>query len=125
MVKQSLKNLQWLSPAMKNELLHLMCQQVDHSLEKRVKASGEFALILDEATDLAHRTQVALCLRLVFKDNIEERVICFDEASSTTGQALTDLSVDKMKNFDVKNKLKAGGVDGVLALLSNEKGLAR
>ena len=48
----------------------------------------------------------------------------FEQASSTTGQALTDLSVGKFKNLDLKNKLKAGGVDGALALLSEENGFA-
>ena len=65
--KQSLKKLQWLSPAIQNELLQLMSQQVHLRLEESVKASGGIAIILDEATDLAHRTQVALCLRFVFK----------------------------------------------------------
>ena len=60
--EQLQKRTQWTSPAIQNEILALLADQVLKRIVQDVQGSEKFAIILDETSDISRTEQVALSL---------------------------------------------------------------
>ena len=63
--EQLQKRTQWTSPAIQNEILSLLAEQVLKRIVQDVQESEKFAIILDETSDISRTEQVALCLSYI------------------------------------------------------------
>ena len=63
--EQLQKRTQWTSPAIQNEILALLAEQVLKRIVQDVQGSEKFAIILDETSDISRTEQVALCLSYI------------------------------------------------------------
>jgi hypothetical protein len=66
---------QFTSPSVQNEVLNIMSDLVVKDIVNDVHSSEYFSLIGDETSDISNREQVSVCLRYVFKGEIQERFI--------------------------------------------------
>ncbi len=87
---------------MQNEIVHCISTHISEQLKTKIKASGIFAVMLDETTDVGHVEQASVVIRSVDKDGIiSEDFVGFLEASETTGQGLANLLLSKLKEMDL------------------------
>ena len=70
-------------------------------------------MIADEVTDKSTTEQISICVRFVGKDSngelcLKESFVCFAEASSTSGEYIAQIIVDKFNEFGlVSDNLRA------------------
>ena len=123
--KGVLQRQQWLSPNIQNELIDLIAERVFARISERIKRAKFFGIIADETSDISKREQVSICFRFLLDGVIDERFFGFYDTISTTGEAITNLICDVVKDhgFDFNN-LVGLGFDGASAMKSEVKGVA-
>ena len=97
----------WLSHDIQNEILEIMAHSLLRKLLDGVKLNIYYSIIVDEATDVAFKEQVSICLRYM-SDNtndIHEDFVGMYETGSTTAETLTLLIKDALCRFglDLRN----------------------
>jgi hypothetical protein len=123
--KGVLHRLQWLAPAIQNEIIDLIANRVTIRISERLTKAQYFGCIADETSDIARREQVSVCVRFLHDGKVEERFLGFFDTASTTGEELAKLiiAVFIKHGFDLKD-LVGLGFDGASAMSSQEVGVA-
>ena len=94
----------WLSHDIQNEILEIMAHSLLRKLLDGVKLNTYYSIIVDEATDVAFKEQVSICLRYM-SDNtndIHEDFVGMYETGSTMAETLTLLIKDAL-GLDLHN----------------------
>ena len=76
-------------PAMINELIALVGQQVLRKLLEQIRAAFWFGIIADEPTDVSHKEQMSISIRWVDMDyTIHEDTLCLVQLENTRAETL-------------------------------------
>ena len=91
----------WLSHDIQNEILEIMAHSLLRKLLEGVKLNTYYSIIVDEATDLAFKEQVSICLRCMTDNtnDIHDDFVGMYEIGSTTAETLTLLIKDALCRF--------------------------
>ena len=88
-LQEWLKKSEYTSPAIINELIALMGQQVLRKLLEQIRAAFWFGIIADEATDVSHNKQMSISIRWVDMDyTIHEDTLCLVQLENTRAETL-------------------------------------
>ena len=88
-LREWLKKSEYTSPAIINELIALMGQQVLRKLLEQIRAAFWFGIIADEATDVSHNEQMSISIRWVDMDyTIHEDTLCLVQLEITRAETL-------------------------------------
>ena len=113
---------QWTSSTTQNELLEILSMFVHFEV---VRKSGEFAVIMDETSDISRSEQVSICLSYVVNGEKRETFIRFFRVKSTTGEALCELLCNVMRDMNPdRSKIVAACFDGASNKKGEHKGVA-
>ena len=124
--EQLQKRTQWTSPAIQNEILSLLAEQVLKRIVQDVQESEKFAIILDETSDISRTEQVALCLSYISGGIKKETFIGFYETNSTEGKVLYELVKKAINNLLLNTENIVGKCfDGAANMSGLYKGLSR
>lgn len=97
-------NFKWMHNTIINEILNLMAEDIRNRILSRIKKSKNFAILLDETSDISKLEQVSICTRIV-DDNLEvsEYFMEFCTTKNTKAESLLDIVTDffKRKGLDI------------------------
>ena len=92
MLQSQLKcHAQWTSPSIQNEILDIISSFVIERIIHNVLLSRNFALIMDETSDIIRAEQVSICLRHVLDGKTFETFVGFFSTESTEREILFKL----------------------------------
>lgn len=95
----------YLGNKIQNELIQLISAKVLETICSHIRKSKYYSVILDCTSDVSRQEQMSLVIRYVScEDNkveIRERFICFLSVSNSTGQCLTDILLNKLKELQI------------------------
>lgn len=119
-------NAKYTSHQIQNEIINLCGQQVQDNIVTSCRDSVYFSILVDESADISNTEQVAICLRYARSPNftIEENFVCFADTSETTGDVLSGIICNKMRdlNLDMSN-LVGQGYDGAANMSGHVRGV--
>lgn len=116
---------QWTSPSIQNELLEIIASFVVERIKHDVLLSKNFALIMDETSDISHVEQVSMCLRYVLAGESKETFIGFFSTMSTEGEVLYELVKKVLREHGLKLEDIVGECfDGASNMRGKRKGVA-
>jgi hypothetical protein len=125
-LKSQLKlHAQWTSPSIQNEILEIISHSVVQRITKDVQLSRNYALIMDETSDISRTEQVSICLRHVLDGITLETFLGFFSTISTEGEVLFEL----VKKVMTDHGLELGNIvgecfDGASNMSGVRKGVA-
>ncbi|XP_035712977.1 zinc finger MYM-type protein 1 [Folsomia candida] len=95
----------YLSPSIQNEFISIAGENIRREILKHIKSRKFFSIMFDATPDISHREQISEIIRTVkiSKDGcyIEENFIRFISFDGKTGEQLTKMIVDTLKNDDL------------------------
>ncbi|XP_028406786.1 zinc finger MYM-type protein 1-like [Dendronephthya gigantea] len=123
--RQLKSHIQWTSPSIQNEILNILSDFIVKRIKDDVLSCRNFAVIMDETSDISRIEQVSICLRYVLAGETLETFIGFFCTSSTEGIVLLEL----LKNVITENGLKLEDIvgecfDGASNMSGIHKGVA-
>ncbi len=90
-----LRKREYISPEIINEIITICGQMILRQLLQDISAADHFALIADEATDISHKEQMCIAIRLVDSSYaLHEAALGLVQVPDT--KALTLFNVSKM-----------------------------
>ena len=91
------------SPAIQNELLHIMGEMVQNIICSKIQEAGLFSILVDESKDCSKKEQLTLILRCIDlkKVTIHEYFLTFVEATTLDARGLTQYIVDMLKKHQL------------------------
>ncbi|KAF0713597.1 52 kDa repressor of the inhibitor of the protein kinase-like [Aphis craccivora] len=136
-IETSPKNCTMISSRIQNEIIVAVGDVIVGKIVKRIKKCKFFSILMDETTDISTIEQMTVCIRYVdtFCWIIREDFVGFVEMNSTTGLAIKNSILDKLKDIGLSiNNLRGQGYDGganmsgknngAQALIQNDQPLA-
>ena len=103
---------QWTSSTFQHELREILSKFVHERILEDVQKGEEFAVIMDETSDISRSEQVSICLSYVGNGEKREAFVGFFRVMSTTGEAYELLcNVVRGMNLDM-SKIVAACFDG-------------
>ena len=109
----------WTSSSIQTELIQILSDFVLERILDGVRASGVFAVIMDETSDISRTEQVSLCLSYVVGDMRKEAFVGFFKVKSTEGHDYqNEISKTVAECFD--GAANMSGVHKGLATLMKE-----
>ncbi|KAH9367321.1 hypothetical protein HPB48_022983 [Haemaphysalis longicornis] len=112
-------NASYLSPAVQNQIIEISGEVIKERLVAKVNASGCFAVLADETTDIAGIEQLTVCARYLNKDtdNIEEVFLGFVPIQDQSGRALADTIIKFLIDLGINMQhLRGQGYDGASSM---------
>ncbi len=105
------------SHEIQNEMIELQASQVTNKILHKVSKAKWYSLMADESADISKTEQVALILRYLVDTpkgvRVREDFLRFVATGSTTGEALTQLILEKLKQWNLALGWMVGqGYDG-------------
>ena len=94
----------YLGQQTQNELLQIISTKVLQTIQTQIQEAKYFSIILDCTPDINHKEQMSLIVRiadLVPKPNIKEYFLGYMEVVETTGQNLSTVLLDKLKELNI------------------------
>ena len=92
MLQSQLKcHAQWTSPSIQNEILDIISSFVIERITHDVLLSRNFALIMDETSDISRAEQVSICFRDVLDGKTLETFVGFFQRSQLKGKFFLNL----------------------------------
>ncbi|XP_008179014.1 52 kDa repressor of the inhibitor of the protein kinase-like [Acyrthosiphon pisum] len=126
-----------ISSRIQNEIIVAVGDVIVGKIVERIKKCKFFSILVDETTDISTIEQMTVCIRYVDTSCwiIREDFVGFVEMNSTTGLALKNSILDKLKDIGLSiNNLRGQGYDGganmsgknngAKALIQNDQPLA-
>ncbi|KAL4154106.1 hypothetical protein QTP88_001939 [Uroleucon formosanum] len=133
----SSKNCTMISSRIQNEIIVAVGDVIVGKIVERIKKFKFFSILVDETTDISTVEQMTVCIRYIDTSNwiIREDFVGFVEMNSTTGLAIKNSILDKLKDIGLSiNNLRGQGYDGganmsgknngAQALIQNDQPLA-
>jgi len=78
-LSEAAANATYHGPASQNEMIEIVGAEIQREVVRRASAAKQFAVMMDETTDVSHREQVAIYIRYLLEDGvscvIEERLL--------------------------------------------------
>ncbi|KAL4108237.1 hypothetical protein QTP88_018472 [Uroleucon formosanum] len=111
----SSKNCTMISPRIQNEIIVAVGDVIVGKIVERIKKFKFFSILVDETTDISTVEQMTVCIRYIDTSNwiIREDFVGFVEMNSTTGLAIKNSILDKLKDIGLSiNNLRGQGYDG-------------
>ncbi|XP_063694112.1 zinc finger MYM-type protein 1-like [Bolinopsis microptera] len=107
----------YLSPAIQNELISLIAEEMRISLVSDILKSPYFSIILDSTVDLGKVDQLSLVVRWVsVRDSqvqVHETFLGFIAMSSGKAEAIANLAIEELQKLGITlDKLRGQGFDG-------------
>ena len=107
----------FLSPESQNEILQLMCHNIQRKIVKSINGSGlsgQFGIIVDGTQDCSGLEQESLCIRYVDESlDVQEVFLGLYNPPDTTGQTLATVIKDVLMRLTLPiDKLRAQTYDG-------------
>lgn len=114
------------SPDIQNDLIASIASIMRQSINDDISKSKFVSIIVDETTDISHKSQLATVLRYVSDDKVEERFIKFEDVSfDKTATALFQLVKTTLEEYNVGNKLICQTYDGAAVMSGARNGLQK
>jgi hypothetical protein len=125
-LKSQLKlHAQWTSPSIQNEILEIISHFVVQRITKDVQLSRNYALIMDETSDISCTEQVSICLRHVLDGITLETFLGFFSTISTEGEVLFELVKKVMTDHGLElDDIVGECFDGASNMSGVRKGVA-
>ena len=125
-LKTAAGNALYTSKTVQNQMITICGDIVRNKLLEMVRRAGFFAVIADEATDIANDEQLAVCVRFVDNGLPHEKFLAFHECQSgVTGEAIADDILSKLAEWQLQPQLLCGqAYDGAGAMAEKSKGVA-
>ncbi|CAH0555131.1 unnamed protein product [Brassicogethes aeneus] len=114
------------SKTIQNDLILCVSEVVRDVISNEIKETDFFSVIVDDTTDITEKSQCAISLRYLGKDNliIYERFLgFFDVSENGTADALFDLVSTNLAPYNYKQKLVAQCYDGASVMAGHLNGL--
>ncbi|KAJ8035671.1 Zinc finger MYM-type protein 1 [Holothuria leucospilota] len=128
LLREGLNNQTYTSHVIQDEIISILGMEVRNIIVQEIQSMKPSfcTIMMDETRDISRKEQVSLCVRYVTKDmKVHERFLGFEEASSTTGEALYSLLKGKVKEYGMRMESIIGQYyDGCSNMLGVEKGVA-
>jgi len=108
-------NQNYCSKVIQNELINLMANKVLEIIQQRVNNAKYFSVILDCTPDISHFEKMSFTIRFVDETaGIDEHFIGFKTVDESTGESLTELLLNTLKEnqFDIMNCRGQGNNNG-------------
>jgi len=86
-VSEAAANATYLAPQSQNEMIAIVCEEIQQEVARRTAAAAVFSVMMDETTDVSHKEQV----------QIEERLLALVDTAETTSEALASLLIESLK----------------------------
>ena len=102
LMSQLKEHAQWTSPVIQNEIIQIISDCVLKQIVHDVLTSDNFAIIMDETSDVSRTEQVSLCLRYVTNGKTKETFVGFYSTPSTDGETLHKLTTRIIKELGLK-----------------------
>ena len=113
------------SPFIQNEILNITSSFVIEPITQDVLLSRNFALIMDETSDMSRAEQVSICLRHVLDSKTLETFVGFFSTESTEGETLYKLVKKLITEYGLKLENIVGECfDGASNMSGVRKGVA-
>jgi len=115
-IETSPKNCIMISSRTQNEIIVAVGDVIVGKIVERIKKCKFFLILVDETTDISTIEQITVCIRYVDTSCWiirEDIFVGFVEMNSTTGLAIKNLILDKLKDIGLSiNNLRGQGYDG-------------
>ena len=125
-LKTAAGNALYTSKTVQNQMITICGDIVRNKLPEMVRRAGFFAVIADEATDIANDEQLAVCVRFVDNGLPHENFLAFHECQSgVTGEAIADDILSKFAEWQLQPQLLCDqAYFGAGAMAGKSKGVA-
>ncbi len=124
-LKESPGNAKFVTHGPQNEMIAIAGDLIQQTIISRVKQSKFFSVLADGTTDIYKHDQFCLVLRYLHNGGLYEDFLEYVNASgSTTGEALADLILDRLRvhGLDLE-KLRGQGYGGAANMTGIERGV--
>lgn len=112
-----------LSNRIKNDLISDIASLISINIKKQINKADFVSVMIDERPDVSGKEQLVLILRYFDNTEIVDRFIGFvDVSSDRSAQALSQIVLDTLKDYDCTDKLVAQTYDGA-NVMSGENGV--
>ncbi|CAF4745198.1 unnamed protein product, partial [Rotaria sp. Silwood2] len=113
----------YISKTTQNELIEICDNLIREQILTEVKHATFFTVIGDETTDVSYIEQFTFCLRYVFEDTVQEKLISFIPAQDRTGESLARLILEELRKLGLDPKYMVGqAYDGCSAMAGQFNG---
>ncbi|KAJ8039383.1 Zinc finger MYM-type protein 1 [Holothuria leucospilota] len=117
LLREGLNNQTYTSPVIQDKIISILGMEVRNIIVQEIQSMKPsfYTIMMDETRDISRKEQVSLCVRYVTKDmKVHERFLWFEEASSTTGEALYSLLKGKVKEYGMHMESIIVSLDSVM-----------
>lgn len=116
----------FMSKSTVNQIIQIIGQEIQHSISKEIKSTGQFSLEVDSTQDISVTDQLSICVRYVYQGYVKERLLTMFPIKSSTGKDQYEVvkNVLKTLNIDVKN-LISQSYDGAANMSGEYNGLQK
>lgn len=118
------KNASYISPDSQKEILQVVSEKVKWAIREEIN-NANYCIIVDEASDMSRKEQMAIVLRYVDNDGfVRERFFSLVHVSDTSSMTLKNeiCSVLSHYGFDIRN-IRGQGYDGASNMRGEWNGL--
>lgn len=125
-ISSSGSNSLYTSPTVQNELIHLIGEDIQTQIVKKIVKSKFFSILADGTTDIRKTEQFSLCIRYIDKEEFKMRedFLKFIPISDSTGKALADVIKFHIRSMGLDLSLIRGqGYDGASSMKGQFKGV--
>lgn len=116
----------FMSKSTVNKIIQIIGQEIQHSISKEIKSTGQFSLEVDSTQDISVTDQLSICVRYVYQGYVKERLLTMVSIISSTGKDQYEVvkNVLKRLDIDVKN-LISQSYDGAANMSGEYNGLQK
>ena len=113
------------SNRIQNDLIESVASALNKEIKQQLDKSDFFAILADETTDVANKSQFSLVYRYANEGRVVERFVCFQDVSEDkTAAALSNLILSHIQTFsNCGEKLIAQSYDGSAVMASSLHGV--
>lgn len=114
-IKSCGKNSTYLSADIQNELISIICDQIQIKICEKIKKTKFFVILADETTDVSRIEQFSLCIRYLDVDilKIREDFLQFVPVHNTTGSELAKTIISTLRALGLNlQQMRGQGYDG-------------
>ena len=119
------KKVTYLSPGIQNEIIECCGSAIREQVLSEVSDAKFYTVLADEAADSANWEQLPLVLRFVDSESeIRLELVDFVRCESTTGQAISQMILGKLREFALRpeERLQGQGYDGAGNMAGSMRG---
>ena len=127
LLQSTARNATYTSPAIQNQLIGILGDQICNTILRKVLSSPCYTLIADEVTDCSNKEQLCIVIRYVEPEtaSIREDLVTFLECDSgITGKALADKMLGFVRHHLNSSKLRSQAYDGASNMSGETNGAA-